>query len=518
MLQPTRFSLRLFTLTYFGSLVLLAGVHAAITLTEDAPLWPGLIVSGCLAVLGIGLCMYLNRTVVQPAASLAAFANDTLKGNYGSGDTIPNSPLSAAVKELVARYKERLGFAHSILNGLPMPICIVDTKQHIQFLNKECLEMIGSTKELEYYHGKMISQIFYNDDRKSKIADCMDTDTRAMNLEAVFKHVDGSDINVLANLFPLHDVEDKVIGGCCVYLVTTELKRHEAEIVSQNERIAKAALDATKIAGELASATEQLQVVVRKAKSGTHIQTERIDETATAMEEMNATVMEVARHSIDAAEGAGEAREKAGEGAAIVTQVVSAIHEVATHADGLRSSMEELDNRSEAIGKVLSVIEDIADQTNLLALNAAIEAARAGDAGRGFAVVADEVRKLAEKTMDATREVHAAITGIQEGARENVKATMVAVESVNRSTEMAGRSGETLNAIVTMADTTADRVRSIATAAEQQSTASEEINRATMDISAVCNETDQLMTDASEAVDRLSRMAESLNSVIREME
>jgi len=518
MSHHTDFSLRSFSLTYFGCLALIAAAYTATALTGYAPLWPGLALVAAFTLLGAALCVVLDRTVARPMAAVASFAEDILQGRYAEPENGLDSAQGKAVAELAGRYKERLGFARSILEGLPMPICIVDTAQKITFLNRECLDMLGSKETPESYHGRMISQIFYKDDRKSLIADVMASDARKSNLEGVFRHMDGSDINVLINLFPLHDVDGNVIGGCCVYFNTTELKLHEAEIVSQNGRIAKAAVEAATIAGELASATDRLQVVVRDAKSGTHIQAERIDQTATAMEEMNATVMEVARHSIDAAEGAGEARNKAGDGAAIVTEVVSAIHEVAERADGLRASMEELDNRAEDIGKVLSVIEDIADQTNLLALNAAIEAARAGDAGRGFAVVADEVRKLAEKTMDATREVHVAITGIQEGARENVKATQAAVESVNRSTEMAGRSGETLNAIVAMADNTADRVRSIATAAEQQSSASEEINRATLGISSVCSETDRLMADASEAVDRLARLAESLNTVVREME
>ncbi|MBU4378024.1 MAG: chemotaxis protein, partial [Proteobacteria bacterium] len=157
------------------------------------------------------------------------------------------------------------------------------------------------------------------------------------------------------------------------------------------------------------------------------------------------------------------------------------------------------------------------DQTNLLALNAAIEAARAGEAGRGFAVVADEVRKLAEKTMQATNEVHQAVTGIQDGARKNVRATEIAVSAVQKSTDMANRSGEALKSIVLVAESTADRVRSIATAAEQQSAASDEISRATMDVNRICGETDRAMAESAEAIKRLAGLAESLADVIRGM-
>jgi methyl-accepting chemotaxis protein len=479
-------------------------------------------VIGLFVLFGLIGFALIKKQISAPMETVVNIVSKTLAGDYSSINedaircSIPG--LGDQVADLVAQYKERLGFSRSILEGLPIPIAIVDLGQHITFLNRECLQMLGSTEDPEKYYGRMISQVFYHDDRKSKIADCMESDTRAMNLSAIFKHVNESDIHVLINLFPLHDVEGKVIGGCCLYMDTTELKRREAEIVSQNERIATAANEATVVSEELAAAASQLGTLVAQARDGACTQTERTGETATAMEEMNATVLEVARHAQEAAEDADEARGRADEGSAIVAEVVTAINEVAEHAIGLKGSMEELDQRSEEIGKVLSVIEDIADQTNLLALNAAIEAARAGEAGRGFAVVADEVRKLAEKTMQATNEVHAAITGIQDGARRNVRATEIAVSSVEKSTEMASRSGEALSAIVNVAEATSDRVRSIATAAEQQSATSEEINRATTDVTRVCGETDLIMLDASEAITRLSSLAEELTLTIRKMQ
>ncbi|QJB55041.1 methyl-accepting chemotaxis protein [Pseudodesulfovibrio sp. zrk46] len=524
--KARNFNLRLFVGMYFGALMMTVAASIGFAFVYGDKPWAAMAVScGFLVIFGlsgIALTFMLGRGMIKPVKTVASYVGHILDGVYDRKEEealVGSMPgLGELVAELSSRFKERLGFSTSILEGLPVPICIVDTDQNITFLNRECLQMIGSNENPESYYGRKISQIFYKDDRKSKIADCMDDDTRYMNLEAIFIHEDGSDINVLANLFPLHDVEGKIIGGCCLYLNTTELKRREAEIVCQNERIATAANQATSVSEELAAAATQLEGLVSNAQQGTHVQTERSSETATAMEEMNATVLEVARHAQDAAINADEARTRAADGEGIVTEVVDAIHQVATHADQLKGSMEELDERSEAIGKVLSVIEDIADQTNLLALNAAIEAARAGEAGRGFAVVADEVRKLAEKTMQATNEVHSAITGIQDGARKNVQATEIAVDSVNKSTEMAGRSGEALAAIVTVAEATADQVRAIATAAEQQSAASEEINEATMEVTRVAGETESLMVEASEAIRRLSQLAGDLTKIIREMQ
>ena len=119
---------------------------------------------------------------------------------------------------------------------------------------------------------------------------------------------------------------------------------------------------------------------------------------------------------------------------------------------------------------------DFADQTNLLALNAAIEAARAGDAGRGFAVVADEVRKLAEKTLNSTKDVSAAIAAIQNSSNEILKNMDESIVKVNSATDLANQSGTALKTIVHDAEISNDQIRAIATASEEQSAASEEIN------------------------------------------
>jgi len=257
---------------------------------------------------------------------------------------------------------------------------------------------------------------------------------------------------------------------------------------------------------------------IETSRKGSDFQKDRLSETATAMEEMNATVSAVAGSAGQAAEAADQAKEKAQQGAGVVNKVVLAIQDVYTQAQGLKTNMAQLGKQADGIGQVMGVINDIADQTNLLALNAAIEAARAGDAGRGFAVVADEVRKLAEKTMNATREVAQAIGGIQQGTRENVKNVDLAVERIEEATGLAKDSGEALTSIVSFVENSSLQVRSIAAASGQQSTASEEINRSLDDINRSASETAEAMTEAVDAVRGLLSQAENLLALMRELE
>ncbi len=284
------------------------------------------------------------------------------------------------------------------------------------------------------------------------------------------------------------------------------------------EGLAQAASKLRDVSQAINSASRDLEARIDASRRGSEIQKDRLGETATAMEEMNATVLTVAGNAGQAAEASDQARHKAQLGADVVNKVVQAISDVSVQAQLLKTNMGQLGRQADGIGQVMGVINDIADQTNLLALNAAIEAARAGDAGRGFAVVADEVRKLAEKTMNATKEVAQAIGGIQQGTRDNIKNVDVAVQRIEEATGLAKDSGEALTGIVSLVENSSGQVRSIAAASGEQSSASEEINRSLDDINRIASETAEAMNEAFDAVRGLLGQAESLLALMRELE
>jgi len=272
------------------------------------------------------------------------------------------------------------------------------------------------------------------------------------------------------------------------------------------------------IAGRIQTAAAQLVKNIQHAGEGADIQRARAEANATAMEEMNATVLEVAKNAGAAASSAEDTKGNAAEGATIVSGVVQAIGEVAQKTTSLKNDLNQLGTQANGIGQIMNMITDIADQTNLLALNAAIEAARAGEAGRGFAVVADEVRKLAEKTMQATKDVGDAVKAIQAGTRDSIQGMEEASTSVGRSTEMVQQAGASLQTIVAIAESTADKVRSIATASEEQSAASEEINDGTAEINRIAEETTTLMRRALDETNALRLLIDEIQNLVNELE
>lgn len=345
------------------------------------------------------------------------------------------------------------------------------------------------------------------------------------------------DINSDDELGTLSNALRGMLASLRNMIKTSEEKTREAEEHSRLAKVAVEEAEEAKAAAEQAKrqgmlqAAAQLEVIVSEAVSssrvlsekidqastGSHVQRDRTTEAAAAMEEMNATVYEVARSATEAAKSSDNAKSNAEEGAKVVDDVVKSISEVNRMAENLKVSLDDLGGRAQGIGTVMTVINDIADQTNLLALNAAIEAARAGDAGRGFAVVADEVRKLAEKTMTATKEVGGAVEAIQKGTLQNIQSMDEAALAVQHSTELATRAGDSLKNIVGIVDSTADQVRSIAASSEQQSATSEQINRGTEEINRVAAQNAVLMGEASKAVGDLLAATSSIEKLIQKL-
>lgn len=267
----------------------------------------------------------------------------------------------------------------------------------------------------------------------------------------------------------------------------------------------------------LSSASTELSAQIEQSDRGAAESAQRLSEAATAMNEMNATVQEVARNAGAASVASATTKEKAQHGSDIVAQSLQSIEGVRQISGQLKEDMAQLNERAQDITHIMSVISDIADQTNLLALNAAIEAARAGEAGRGFAVVADEVRKLAEKTMASTLDVSNAIKAIQESTRKSTASADNAVEQINHATELADASGQALQEIVTTMDATADQVHAIATASEEQSAASEEINLSIVQVNEMSRQTAEAMGEAARAVSDLALQAQNLDALIQDM-
>ena len=264
----------------------------------------------------------------------------------------------------------------------------------------------------------------------------------------------------------------------------------------------------------IASNSEQLSASATQIAKGTASQTERATTVATSSEEMSATVIEVAKNASGASESAKDANKVAQKGKDMVERTVSGMNDIASAVKESASVITQLGSRSNEIGEIIKVIDDIADQTNLLALNAAIEAARAGEHGRGFAVVADEVRKLAEKTTKATKEIGGMIGSIQDETGKAVGSMGAVTKEVEEEVKLAKDAGSALNEIVSNVDKLTGQIQQIAVASEEQSAATDQISRDIQDIANTTKETSASSTQIADASNNLAKLATNLQGIV----
>ncbi len=323
---------------------------------------------------------------------------------------------------------------------------------------------------------------------------------------------------LLRRLRELADVANAISGGDVHRRCTVESRDLIGDIVDSFNRMGEnlrevigQILNST---AQLASATEQMSVVIERSGEGLKRQQHETDQVATAINEMAATAQEVARNAAQAAQAAQQADTETRSGKLVATEAIGGIDALAGAVADAAGVIHKLESESANIGVVLDVIRGIAEQTNLLALNAAIEAARAGEQGRGFAVVADEVRTLASRTQKSTQEIQEMIERLQAGAGNAVQVMDQAGGMAKAGQEQVEKAAESLASIASAVATINDMNTQIASAAEEQSAVTEEIHRNVMAISQVSRETADGARQTATASQQLARLAAELQELV----
>lgn len=265
----------------------------------------------------------------------------------------------------------------------------------------------------------------------------------------------------------------------------------------------------------LATTSAQLSAVTDDATRGVQRQSAELDQAATAVTEMTSAIEEVARNAACASEVSQAADQRSRQGQESVSRTVGAIESLTEDIEDTAGALQTLAGQIGDIGSVLDVIRGIAEQTNLLALNAAIEAARAGESGRGFAVVADEVRALAQRTQESTKQIESIIGLVQKSSHGTLRAMQSSNGKTRETLEVARAAGAALDAIVADIAQINERNLCIASATEEQSHVAREVDRNLLNIRDVSQQASAGANQSQTSSRELAGLASELNGMVR---
>lgn len=266
----------------------------------------------------------------------------------------------------------------------------------------------------------------------------------------------------------------------------------------------------------VASASQELSVTAEQIAQGSKQQSDKVYRVSTASQQASTTLVTVAKDVDTVVTVAEDANQVAIRGGELVTKSIEGIHVISNATNEISRAIKSLEIRSQEIGDIIKVINDIADQTNLLSLNAAIEAARAGERGKGFSVVAEEVRKLAEKTTKSTEAIKETVKAIQDETDGTLILVENEVKAVEEGVVLATKTGSGLEEILAHAKRVSSMIQQISVTAEEESGRITQISEDIDAVAEITKENSTASNSLAQTSQEIAKYAADLNTSIEQ--
>lgn len=311
--------------------------------------------------------------------------------------------------------------------------------------------------------------------------------------------------------------------------MTANLKEMIQDVSNTSLQVAATSEELSASSEEMSQSVEQVADSIQELAAGADKQKEKSLETNDVVAAISNKISHIAENTQKAHEMAQQTTNVAESGNDVIIKAINQMKEIQSQTDSTAERMHALEEKSNEIGKIVSMITSVAEQTNLLALNAAIEAARAGEHGKGFAVVAGEVRNLAEQSREAAKLVNQLIMGVQEDINQSVSAMNDGKLSVDGGIGLVNNAGDFFQKIVGDIKEVSLQMNEVSTAVQEISSGAEamvlQIDDTTriaegsanhsQNIAAIAVEQNASMEEIASVSDELAKMAEKLQDSIR---
>lgn len=298
----------------------------------------------------------------------------------------------------------------------------------------------------------------------------------------------------------------------------TDASSSASEMASSIEEVAKNAGALAAAVEDTATSIEQMMVSIKQVSENTDTLSASAEQTSSSITELSASVKEVEQRALESARLTEQVSREASErGMAAAAEAIRGMQNIKDTVEATAAVVNRLGKRSQEIGQILKVIDEVTDQTSLLALNAAILAAQAGEHGKGFAVVAEEIKDLAERTTASTQEIAGLIASVQEETAQSVQAMGRGLVAVEAGVALVNVTNDVLKQVADSSGQSAEMARAIEKTTAEQAKGVSQITETAVSIAEQIEQIAGALQEQRKGSERISQAAERMRDITRQV-
>lgn len=434
------------------------------------------------------------------------------------------SLLAGAVSFAVATYLVMLFMRRAVADPLTdlartaSQLAAGDLSQQVRVAGDNEIAQVGAAiNTLSSSLREMLGRINQMTDGLAEAMSIMNAAVQKMSSGARVQHEAGEQTAQTVNEM-LASIKGVAENASEMSAAAADASSSAAQMAASIEEVAQNAGGLSAAAEDTASSIVETLASIRQVSENTEMLAAAAEETSSSITQMSATVKAVEKKALESARLAERvAKSSSEQGMAAAREAVKGMENIRATVEATAEMINRLEKRSQEIGQILKVIDEVTDQTSLLALNAAILAAQAGEHGKGFAVVAEEIRELADRTAASTKEIANVIAAVQKDTAASVQAMAKGRDAVENGVELVKVTGDVLEHVAESSKQSAEMAHAIELTTAEQTKGIAQITDAAVNIADQIEQIANAMQEQRKGSERIAQAAEKMRDITRQM-